>query len=263
MQYQNLKTHIKAHLGPHKKYDAIPLEKLPQKIHTFSTPAELLHHIKKGSGTYRKIIERSKRATNIHNPEKWRRKLNNNVTYEQVKKSMIRLHSPYLDSTSSDYLSRLRLGKTLFNNQLYTIGLIDENICNTCTREYTESTTEDYQHALFKCPAVQTVVRNITKTFFPNETNSLNISDILVSINSDKHKQYKGPVGHELASLVWDYFQVYVLQCRIAQKTPVSTSAIFEIRSQLNRILKVMPKSKLAIFINSSPDLQSMIKESP
>ena len=176
---------------------------------------------------------------------------------------MIRLHSPYLDSTSSDYLSRLRLGKTLFNNQLYTIGLIDENTCNTCTREYTESNTEDYQHALFQCPAVQTVIRNITSTFFPNETNSLNISDILVSINSDKHKQYKGPVGHELASLVWDYFQVYVLQCRIAQKTPVSTSAIFEIRSQLNRILKLMPKSKLAIFINSSPDLQSMIQESP
>ena len=172
---------------------------------------------------------------------------------------MIRLHSPYLDSTSSDYLSRLRLGKTLFNNQLYTIGLIDENTCNTCTREYTERTTEDYQHALFQCPAVQTVIRNITNTFFPNETNSLNISDILVSINSDKHKLYKGPVGQELASLIWDYFQV--LQCRIAQKTPVSTSAIFEIRSQLNRILKLMPKSKLAIFINSSPDLKFMLKE--
>ena len=31
MQYQNLKTHIKAHIGPNKKYDAIALEKLPQK----------------------------------------------------------------------------------------------------------------------------------------------------------------------------------------------------------------------------------------
>ena len=259
LQYQNLKTHIKAHIGPNKKYDAIPLEKLPQKLHTFSTPGDLLHHIKKGSGRYRKIIERSHRLTNIHNPAKWGKKLDNNVTYDQVKKAMIRLHSPYLDSTCSDYLSRLRLGKTLFNNQLYTIGMIDENTCNTCTREYTESTPEDYRHALFHCPAVQMVIGNVTNTFFPNEASSLDISDILVSINSDKHTLYKGPVGQELASIIWDYFQVYVLQCRVAQKTPVTISAIFEIRSQLNRILKLLPKSKLAMFIKSSPGLQYIL----
>ena len=35
MQYQNLRNHIKAHVGPNKKYDAVALEKLPQKnIHT-------------------------------------------------------------------------------------------------------------------------------------------------------------------------------------------------------------------------------------
>ena len=37
MQYSNLKQHIKAHIGPNKKYDAIALEKQPQKVHTFST----------------------------------------------------------------------------------------------------------------------------------------------------------------------------------------------------------------------------------
>ena len=31
MQYQNLKNHIRAHIGPNRKYDAIPLEKQPQK----------------------------------------------------------------------------------------------------------------------------------------------------------------------------------------------------------------------------------------
>ena len=35
MQYQNLKNHIRAHIGPNRKYDAIALEKLPQKsIHS-------------------------------------------------------------------------------------------------------------------------------------------------------------------------------------------------------------------------------------
>ena len=31
MQYQNLKNHIRSHIGPNKKYDAIPLENKPQK----------------------------------------------------------------------------------------------------------------------------------------------------------------------------------------------------------------------------------------
>ena len=72
----------------------------------------------------------------IHNPLKWKRKLeDNNVTTEQIKKCMLHLHSPYLDSTSADSLTRLKLGKTLLNNQPYAIGLIDENTCKTCTKE--------------------------------------------------------------------------------------------------------------------------------
>ena len=260
MQYQNLKTHIKAHIGPNKKYDAIALEKLPQKKYTFSTAVGLLHSIKKGSVTYRKIIERNITPTNIHNHEKWKKKLKSNtVTPEQVKKSMIHLHSPYLDSTSADYLARLRLGKTLFNNQLFAIRLIDDDTCKTCQREYNQNCTEDYHHALFQCPAVQLIIQNITNTFFPNETNNFNVSDILLSTTSDKHNLYKGPTGQELASLIWDYLQVYLLQCRVAERTPISIIATFEVKSQLNRILKILPNSKLSIFIKKSQELQNIL----
>ena len=134
---------------------------------------------------------------------------------------MVRLHSRYLDSTEADLLTRLKLGKTLFNNQLFAIGLIEEKNCKTCIREYDLHTNEDYRHALFQCPAVQTVIRDITFTFFPNKTKSFNISDILLSVNSDTHKLYKGPTGQELVSLIWDLFQVYVLKCRVSQSTPI------------------------------------------
>ena len=198
----------------------------------------------------------------MHNPLKWKRKLDDQyVTTEQVKKAMIHLHSPYLDSTSADYLTRLKLGKTLFRNQLFAIGLTDENNCLTCHREFDQSTIEDYKHALFQCPAVQPIIEHIKSTFFPNLTLTFSITDILVSTNSDKHKLYKGPVGQQLVSLIWDYFQVYILQCRIAHKTPVPTSAISEIRSQINRILKLLPKSKIAFFIKSSPELQIIFSE--
>ena len=262
MQYENLKNHIKTHIGPNKKYDAILPENKPQKKHTFSTAAGLLRTIKKGSGIYRKIIDRDKITTNMHNPSKWKKKLDDNyVTSEIVKKAMIHLHSPYLDSTSAENLTRLKLGKTLFNNQLFAIGLTDNNTCKTCQREFDCCTTEDYKHALFHCPAVQPIIKHITNIFFPNKTLPFSISDILVSTNSDKHKLYRGPVGQELASLIWDCFQVYILQCRVAHKTPIPTSAIFEIRSQLNRILKLMPKSKIALFIRSSPELTNILSE--
>ena len=75
MQYQNLKNHITAHIGPNKKYDAISLEKKPQKKHTFSTAAELLRTIKKGLAVYRKTKDRDKIKTNPHEPTKWKWKL--------------------------------------------------------------------------------------------------------------------------------------------------------------------------------------------
>ena len=219
MQYQSFKNHIKAHIGPNEKYEAIPLEKLPQKKFTYSNSAALLHNILKGSGPYRKIIERAIITPNIHNPTRWRKKLqDNNITSDQVRKAMIRLHSRYIDSASADHLTRLKLGKTLFNNQLFIIGLMDNNFCNTCTREYNEEIIEDYRHALFQCPAIQTIIGEISSTFFPNIAHNFNISEILTSINTDKHNLYKGPIGQELASLIWDYFQVYIVQCHTAQK---------------------------------------------
>ena len=131
---------------------------------------------------------------------------------------MINLHSPYLDSTSADTLARLKLGKTFFNNQLFAIGLTDDNTCNTCVREYDQNTTENYRHALFQCPAFQAIiVHSITNTFFPNQTMSFNVTDILLSVVSDKHSLYKGSIGQDLASLIWDFTQIYVVQCRIAQ----------------------------------------------
>ena len=84
MQYFNLKQHIKAHIGPTKKYDAIALEKQPQKIHTFSTVAGLFLSIKKGSGKYRQVIERGSMTTNIHNPTKWKK--NSNTITSQLGK---------------------------------------------------------------------------------------------------------------------------------------------------------------------------------
>ena len=112
---------------------------------------------------------------------------------------------------------------------------------------------------MFQCPAVQQSIACITETFFPNIPSPFNIEDILMAVTSDKHELYKGHEGHKLASTIWDIFQTYVIKCHSSEKTPVSVEAIFEIRSQLNQVLKILPKSKLSLLINDSKELLNII----
>ena len=174
--------------------------------------------------------------------------------------SLINLHSPYLDSTSADHLTRLKLCKTLFNSQLSAIGFIDEKSCKTCVREFNEHIDEDYKHAMYYCPAVQHTISCVTRTFFPNITTPFGIEDILTAVTMDKHNLYNGEYGQKLASTIWDLLQVYIVKCHSSETTPVPVVAIFEIRSQLNRILKILPYSGLAIFITRSETLLNIIQ---
>ena len=106
---------------------------------------------------------------------------------------------------------------------------------------------------------MKTVINNITTTFFPNKIIPFSISEILVSVNSDTHALYQGQTGQELASLIWDLLQTYIINCHTAESTPITATAIFEIRSQLNRVLKILPKSKIACFINSNLELSTIV----
>ena len=262
LQYLSLKNHIKTHIGPGKKYDALAKEKLPQKKFTHSNTNDLMNSITKGSGIYRKIIGKEHPLIDIHNPQKWRKKLGNDgITRDQVKTTMINLHSLYLDSASADHLSRLKLGKTLFNNQLHTIGIKDEDTCTTCTREYNMNITEDYKHAMFGCPAVQTIIKSIKDTFFHNTNTCFDIGDILLAFNPKKQNPYKEDRGNVFTNLVWNLFQVYIIKCHTTDTTPIPHIAIFEIRSQINRILKILPKSKLTNVVRDSPQLQDTIRD--
>ena len=154
----------------------------------------------------------------------------------------------------------LKLGKTLFNNQLFKIGLTDTNTCNTCTREYDTATTEDYYHALNQCPAVQTIIENITTTFFPDITTAFTATDILLSVIKDKHRLYKGTIGNDLTNIIWNLFQAYILQCRNTNVTPIANIAISEIRSQISRIISLLPRSKIAQFIKTSNELEHIFE---
>ena len=86
-----------------------------------------------------------------------------------------------------------------------------------------------------------------------------NLCYTVLSVDTTEHHLYTGTTGKKIASLIWDIFQVYILKSRQNEKTPISTTAIFEIKTQINRILKILPKSKLSVMYNASEKLMRTI----
>ena len=260
MQYNNLKYHIKSKIGANKSYDAIPKLNLPQKPFTHCTIGSLMKHTSKGSGTYRKIIGRSHKQTDVHNPAKWKAKLGDHlVTRDHVKQSRLNLQSIYISSDTADILSRLKLGKTLFKNQLFKIGLTDSSSCVTCLRELGTDIIENITHATYECVFVATIISEISSTFFPNLKEHFYLRDIILATVTNKHSLYEGKCGQQLAAIIWDIFLTYVMKCRSTSKTPIAAICIHEIRSQLNRILKILPNSHIAKYIKNIPYLQTLL----
>ena len=260
MQYKILEFHIKSKIGQNKLYDAIPKLNLPQKKHTHSTIGSLMKSIKKGSGKYRHIISRSHKNTDVHNPSRWKTKINDNlITRSQIKQSMINLQSKYLSSDTADVLSRLKLGKTLFGNQLSRIGITDTPFCHTCLKEIKVEIPENITHATYECTFVATIIAEITSTFFPNIKGHYYLRDIILATITNKHPLYEGKDGQQLASVIWDIFLSYIMKCRNAGKTPVVTICLHEIRSQLNRILKILPNSNIASHIKKHHQLSTIV----
>ena len=212
-----------------------------------------------GSGTYRKIISEAHKISDVHYPSKWRAKLGESqISRSQLKQARINLHSKYLGSDTADILTRLKLGKTLFGTQLYRCGISDTPYCNTCLRELNEEISENITHATYECEFVSTVVNEILKTFFPHIAVTFTIQDILLSTITDKHPLFTGKTGQLLASLIWDSFLKYIITCRNNEKTPIPAICVHEIRSQINRILKILPQSDVSKHILASHTLAGL-----
>ena len=68
---------------------------------------------------------------------------------------------------------------------------------------------------------MQTIIEEITNTFFPNTL-------------------YEGKPGQTLASLIWNHFLKYILGCRSKVGTPIPAIAVHKICSQVNKVLKIL-----------------------
>ena len=161
----------------------------------------------------------------------------------------------------ADILSRFKLGKTLFKNQLFHIGITDTPFCNTCSRELGTNITESISHACYDCRFISSIISELTSTFFPKINTQFQQSDIILATITNKHPMYEGNIGQRLVAIIWDTFLVYILKCRNNSQTPIAAICIHEICSQLNKILKILPQSSVARHIKAQPHLQTIVSE--
>ena len=147
---------------------------------------------------------------------------------------MINLQSKYICSDTGDILTRLKLGKTLFGNQLCKIGITDTPSCTTFYRELGTEISENITHATFNCIFVSSIIGEITNTFFPNTNNHFFLRDIILTTTTTTHPLYEGPTGRQLMDAIWDIFLCYVMKCRSSSRTPIASICLHEIRSQQN-----------------------------
>ena len=138
---------------------------------------------------------------------------------------------------------------------------VDTPFCNTCLRELDEEIPENITHATYECESVATIVNEVHKTFFSHTEVTFTLPDIILAINTDKHTLFTGKAGQLLASLIWDTFLNYIVTCRNNKKTPIPAICLHEIKSQINRILKILPLSDVAKHIRASHTLTSLFSE--
>ena len=106
-----------------------------------------MSNIKKGSGKYRTILHKQSTPKELHSPTNWRSKLNDTtITSKHIKQFRKNLQSRYISSEIACKITRLKLGKTLFGNQLPHIGSDETTFCKTCIRETQTETVEDLAH---------------------------------------------------------------------------------------------------------------------
>ena len=143
---------------------------------------------------------------------------------------------------------------SIANAQIMTICTL--HFIENATRENNQEITKDLTHATYTCPHIQTIIEEVTNTYFPNIHTNFTHKDTLLSIIRNTHPLYEGKPGQTLASLIWDHLLKYIIICRSKNVTPIAAIAIFEIRSQLNKILKLLPNTMVAKHILLNTELK-------
>ena len=200
---------------------------------------------------------------NFLNPESWQAKLSDqNITENDIKQSLISLHSPLLPRDIVDYKTRLVLHKTQFRLMINKHKEEVEPWCQNCIREEGVRVNETALHALYDCPAVNYIIGKIANDFeLINDENTLRPGKII--INSPF--TVKGKLDQtktDLSNVIWCTVLKEILNARGKDKTPVYSIILAEVLLTLHNIVINIKGHRVTLFIKSRKDLMRRLTAS-
>ena len=120
-----------------------------------------------------------------------------------MKEALRSTHSKYLTPGARDILSHFYHGKTLFGNQLFRAGMVEDGMCRSCKKENKLKVIESLLHATYECNSVEYIYRQILSEFaldvenLPLNSGSVVLSTVLDSTQGSRLDQ------SELMNLMW------------------------------------------------------------
>ena len=249
LTHHSLMSIFKDLIGENKKYEGFPVMAIPA-LNTVDSIGALMTKTPKGSSRYRAIIASKRKKVDIHNPQKWRNKLeDDSITSLQVRLAMRLMHSEYLDPNTRDLLCRFYHSKTLFGAQLLAAGITDDSWCSTCIRESQTEVVERVLHASYECPSVMRVrLQLLHELDLPDPDIPTNPGSVVLATVMPDTKVTKQL--SELINLVWAIALKCILKARNVHKTPRADTVISDVKTTLLHIKRVKPYSAITNTIN-------------
>ena len=194
----------------------------------------------------------SKSKNNPHNANNWITKLHDNtITDGQVRQGHKSAHSQYLTPKQKETLIKFFHGKTLFRINQVRAGFIDEDEghCVNCyVEEYGQEIDEYLRHAVYLCPTIIYIRRQILHEFeLELENIPLNIGCVILGTNMIGENR----TLNIIVNTIWSLALSMILEQNQLKKVPRADIIIGQIKDALNTIVKVKPASELSICLKT------------
>jgi hypothetical protein len=256
LNHNSLKMHLKSHIGPGKTFNGCP-KKIPiKKNPTGKIPRNLIDNIgdymesfKKGSSLIRKILTKNTPKEIKIDMKKFQGKINSNeVSINQMKHCFQNLQTKFIGNDYLDYKSRAIHGKTQFNNSLAHYNKDVPKWCYHCLSKGIR-TSEDFEHAVFRCPQVQFIIFEIKNTLELNCT--ITASNCVYSSPRPPEASKSELADCSITDMIWIICMKIFLKSRIEKSNLCDFKLKIELKKQLETITRNFPKDIITERINS------------
>ena len=269
LDHNRLQMNLKSLVGVGKTFNGcpkkVPIKTNPEKAipcHLIDNITDYMKSFTKGSSQIRKVFTNSTPNEIKIDLVKFREKIHStDVSINQMKYCFKNLQSKLIGNDYLDYKSRAVHGKTQFNVCLAKYKSTVSKWCKHCF-EMGIRTTEDFEHAVFRCPQVQFIlfeVKNCLELSCP-----ITASNCVYSSPRPPEASKDELADCTITDLIWNICMKFTLKSRSENSTMCDLTLKTELKRQLETIIRNFPNhiiSDRIVYLNLIPKLKRNLEQ--